>query len=332
MKYHNITKDDFLNGDGIRAVLFVSGCTHACPECQNPITWNKNEGLEFDAAAKEELFTYLQNDYVSGITFSGGDPLAPYNREEVLALMEEVKEKFPNKTIWCYTGYTKDQLIMQNFWEKLKPNLDVLVEGEFKITLRSVPYHWAGSLNQRILRKETDFAINTSDPIYEAFIEIKDLIPEGPIKVLYEEIFSIICTKLNPDCFIKDALELITNKINAFLLLLKDTTLDLQTSDTIKEHCENATKAITERLRMMDMIEEIILFKDHENFVISQKENSYDYVENQRTQLTNELLKLRDHIKETYNISDEMFENMRKGFYINTTYEYQDTFEIEGDR
>ena len=131
MKYHDISKDDMLNGDGVRAVLFVAGCTHHCPECHNPITWNKDGGLEFDEAAKEELFKELEKSWVSGVTFSGGDPLAVYNREEVLELMKEVKERFPDKTIWVYTGWTKDELEAQGFWDKLAPNIDVIVEGKF---------------------------------------------------------------------------------------------------------------------------------------------------------------------------------------------------------
>ena len=75
MRYHNITKDDMLNGDGLRVVLWVSGCDHCCKECHNPITWDPNGGLVFDEEAKEELFEELKKDYVSGITFSGGDPL-----------------------------------------------------------------------------------------------------------------------------------------------------------------------------------------------------------------------------------------------------------------
>lgn len=178
MRYHNISKDDFLNGDGIRAVLFVSGCTHHCPECHNPVTWNKDGGLEFDESAKQELFEYLSRPYVTGITFSGGDPLAMYNREEVLALIKEVREKFPNKTVWVYTGWTKEELQQQGFWDSLAPNIDVIVEGKFVKDLKSTAYHWAGSTNQRILRKESDFLLNTSDEVYilcdELLLNAKD--------------------------------------------------------------------------------------------------------------------------------------------------------------
>ena len=92
MRYHNITKDDMLNGDGLRVVLWVSGCNHGCKGCQNPITWDKNCGLIFDESAKNELFEQLSKKHIAGITFSGGDPMHPANVEEITALAKEVKE------------------------------------------------------------------------------------------------------------------------------------------------------------------------------------------------------------------------------------------------
>ena len=88
MRYHNITKDDMLNGDGLRVVLWVAGCEHHCPNCQNPVTWDINGGLEFDEAAKKEIFDELEKNYVSGITFSGGDNLHTQIRKDVGALIE----------------------------------------------------------------------------------------------------------------------------------------------------------------------------------------------------------------------------------------------------
>ncbi len=147
MRYHNITKDDMLNGEGLRVVLWVSGCNHCCKNCQNPITWDPEGGLIFDTAAKEELFAALDHDYISGLTFSGGDPLFPANREAVTALAKEVKERFPEKNIWLYTGY---------LWEEVSalevmPYLDVLVDGKFEEDLKDPKLHWRGSYNQRIV-------------------------------------------------------------------------------------------------------------------------------------------------------------------------------------
>ena len=147
MRYHNITTDDMLNGDGLRTVLWVAGCSHCCKECQNPITWDVNGGVPFDEAAKQELFEKLNHDYISGITFSGGDPLHPLNREPITALAKEINETFPDKTIWLYTGFLWEDL--QN--EEILKYIDVLVDGEFMIDLLDTKLKWCGSSNQRII-------------------------------------------------------------------------------------------------------------------------------------------------------------------------------------
>lgn len=147
MRYHNITKDDMLNGDGLRAVLWVSGCSHGCKECHNPVTWDIEGGLPFDDEARTELFEELSKDYTKGVTMSGGDPLHPINREDIGTLMEEIKQKFPGKTIWLYTGYD---------WDDIKelpciPQIDVLVDGRFEVELLDKKLKWRGSSNQRII-------------------------------------------------------------------------------------------------------------------------------------------------------------------------------------
>ena len=93
MNYHNITKDDLVNGEGVRVVLWVAGCSHKCFNCQNPETWDEKSGILFDVDAEKELFDELDKDYVSGITFSGGDPLFPHNRETITTLCKKIKEK-----------------------------------------------------------------------------------------------------------------------------------------------------------------------------------------------------------------------------------------------
>ena len=147
MRYHNITKDDMLNGDGLRVVLWVAGCSHCCKECHNPITWDPNGGLEFDEAAKQEIFAELEKDYISGITFSGGDPLHINNMHEVTDLAAEIKEKYPDKTIWLYTGSTWEEI--ENM--KIVQYVDVLVDGEFEIDKKDTRLHWKGSANQRVI-------------------------------------------------------------------------------------------------------------------------------------------------------------------------------------
>ena len=147
MRYHNITKDDMLNGDGLRTVLWVAGCSHCCVECQNPITWDPRGGIPFDEDAKEELFKELEKDYISGITYSGGDPLYPSNRECITNLSKEIREKFPNKTQWMYTGFlweTIQNLECMNY-------IDVVVDGEFEVDKKDVQLKWKGSSNQRVI-------------------------------------------------------------------------------------------------------------------------------------------------------------------------------------
>ena len=147
MRYHNITKDDMLNGDGLRVVLWVAGCDHCCKDCQNPITWDPNGGLEFDQAAKDELFESLSKDYISGITFSGGDPLFYGNREEVTSLAAEIRQKFPDKTIWMYTGFVYETIADLPVLE----DVDVLVDGEFIVEQKDTQLYWRGSKNQRVI-------------------------------------------------------------------------------------------------------------------------------------------------------------------------------------
>ena len=147
MRYHNITTDDMLNGDGLRVVLWVSGCSHCCEDCQNPLTWDPNGGLPFDEAAQEEVFAELEKNYISGITLSGGDPLYPGNRMDIRNLVKEIREKYPKKTIWMYTGYEWE--IVRSF--DILKYVDVLVDGEYEKDKRDTQLHWRGSSNQRVI-------------------------------------------------------------------------------------------------------------------------------------------------------------------------------------
>lgn len=162
MNYHNITHNDMLNGEGIRVILWVAGCNHHCINCHNPETHNPESGIEFDVKARKEIFEELEKDYISGITFTGGDPLHPNNRKDVELLCYEIKQKFKDKTIWLYTGYDFEEisdLPMLHF-------IDVLVDGKFEQHLEDINYPWAGSTNQRV-------------------IDIKKTLKEGKV-ILYE--------------------------------------------------------------------------------------------------------------------------------------------------
>lgn len=147
MNYHNITKADMLNGDGVRVVLWVAGCSHHCHKCQNPETWDCDGGILFDDSALNEVLAELKHDWCDGLTLSGGDPLHINNRETVFGICKTVKKLFSNKTIWCYTGYE---------WDAVKNipeigNIDVLIDGKFDIMKADINYPWAGSTNQRVI-------------------------------------------------------------------------------------------------------------------------------------------------------------------------------------
>lgn len=181
MNFHNITTCDMLNGDGLRTVLWLSGCEMQCKNCQNPITWDPNGGIPFDESAKKELFSYLEKDYIEGITFSGGHPLHEKNVYDVFNLIKEIRSKFPDKTIWLYTGYMYENIMLSAIEDILKNDLssvnvmranilfacDVVVDGPFVEELKDENYHWAGSTNQRVID------MKKSDEIYEKEIREK---------------------------------------------------------------------------------------------------------------------------------------------------------------
>lgn len=149
MNYHLIRTDDMLNGDGIRVVLFVSGCSHYCNHCHNSETWDSNSGKLFNEEAIELIIKELEKDYISGITLSGGDPLYENNLDEVLSLIKEIKNKFPNKNIWIYSGYTWEELDERRL--EIVKLCDVFCDGKFNEEFADVNTPWVGSTNQRVI-------------------------------------------------------------------------------------------------------------------------------------------------------------------------------------
>ena len=139
------------NGDGLRVVLWLSGCNHHCKGCQNPMTWNPNDGLEFGIKETIEIYRELKKKHISGITFSGGDPLYSTNKGSVFCLCRDIKEKFPHKTIWMYTGYDWEYIMKNKYMMTIMKYVDVLVDGKFVESLKDVNYPWAGSTNQRVI-------------------------------------------------------------------------------------------------------------------------------------------------------------------------------------
>ncbi len=151
MNYHNITYPDMNNGEGLRVVLWLSGCSHKCRGCQNPQTWDADSGIQFDESAKEELFRELGKDYISGLTLTGGDPLFDCNLEDVLELVNSIRKSFPQKTIWIYTGYLFGDIIRDPSKYEIIKNCDVLIDGRYIESLRDISLEWCGSSNQNII-------------------------------------------------------------------------------------------------------------------------------------------------------------------------------------
>ena len=153
MNYHKIEKTSIANGPGVRVTLWVSGCDVHCKNCQNPQTWDFNSGMPFNIEAKNELFEALDKPYIQGITFSGGNPLDSF--PEVFHLCKEIKEKFPTKDIWLYSGYTFEE-INQKVMGMILEYIDVLVDGPYIDEQRDITLAFRGSKNQRLINvKET---------------------------------------------------------------------------------------------------------------------------------------------------------------------------------
>ncbi len=158
MNYAIIKKMDVANGPGLRVSLFVSGCTHYCKECFNKEAWDFNYGEPFTEETIENILTYLKNDHIAGLSLLGGEPLEHENQKGLLPLLRKVKEMYPFKTIWCYSGYDFEKDIkgrMLNEWEETKElltYLDILVDGEFQIDKKDLNLRFKGSSNQRIIK------------------------------------------------------------------------------------------------------------------------------------------------------------------------------------
>ncbi len=158
MYYANIKNCDIANGPGVRVTLFVSGCTHHCEGCFNEETWDFQYGEPFTQETADEILEMLAPDYVEGLTLLGGEPLEPVNREALLPFLRAVKERYPGKNIWCYSGYLFEKDILERFcaqWEGMREflsYLDVIVDGEFILAKKDISLQFRGSANQRMIR------------------------------------------------------------------------------------------------------------------------------------------------------------------------------------
>lgn len=158
MNYAEIKKCDVANGPGVRVSLFVSGCTHHCKECFNPETWDFGYGKPFTQETIDLILGYLEPDYIKGITLLGGEPLERVNQQGLLPLVEQIHEKYPEKSVWCFTGYDYEKDILGRMYQEwpetkeLLSHLEVLVDGEFMIDKKDLGLVFKGSSNQRTIR------------------------------------------------------------------------------------------------------------------------------------------------------------------------------------
>lgn len=159
MKYAKIKKCDVANGPGVRVSLFVSGCNHHCKNCFNREAWDFNYGKEFTEDEQNEIIEDLKPEYITGLSLLGGEPFERTNQEGLVPLIKKVKEKYPNKKIWCYTGFTFDNQIIGEMIKKegrkttkeMLENIDYIVDGKFVEELKDPKLRFRGSSNQRII-------------------------------------------------------------------------------------------------------------------------------------------------------------------------------------
>lgn len=172
MHYGNIKKLDIADGEGVRVSLFVSGCRNHCEHCFQPETWDFDYGQVYTREVEDDLLAALKPSYVDGLTLLGGEPFEPENQRELVGLLRRVRAEFPNKTVWCYSGYTLEQMLGEGHphcevTEEMLSLLDVLVDGRFIEALKDISLKFRGSRNQRI-------------------VDVKRSLKEGTV-VLYDE-------------------------------------------------------------------------------------------------------------------------------------------------
>lgn len=157
MNYATIKECDVANGPGVRVSVFVSGCNHHCKGCFNEVAWNFDYGEKFTQETIDRVLEDLDHGYIEGLSLLGGEPLEYQNQKGLLPLVKQVKEKFPDKTIWCYTGFDFEKDVigkMCNTWEETKElisNIDVIVDGKFEMEKKNPSLKFRGSENQRLI-------------------------------------------------------------------------------------------------------------------------------------------------------------------------------------
>lgn len=157
MNYADIKQYDVANGLGVRVSVFVSGCTHHCKNCFNPETWDFTYGKPFTQTEIQQILDYLEPSYVAGLSVLGGEPFEKTNQEGLLPLLKQVKERYPEKDIWCYSGYLFDSQILGQMCQESETTremlscIDILVDGRFVEEKKNLKLRFRGSENQRII-------------------------------------------------------------------------------------------------------------------------------------------------------------------------------------
>lgn len=156
MYYGTIKKRDIANGPGVRVSLFVSGCTHHCPDCFNRDTWDFKYGEPYTDEIEREILDDLAPDFIAGLSLLGGEPMEPQNQRALLPLLKKVRERYPKKTVWCYSGYTLEELTEGSrgrceVTDEMLSYIDVLVDGEFVKEKKDIRLRFRGSSNQRLI-------------------------------------------------------------------------------------------------------------------------------------------------------------------------------------
>lgn len=157
MNYGEIKDCDIANGVGVRISLFVSGCRNHCKECFQPQTWDFSYGKPFTLSTEEYILNLMDHDYIAGLTILGGEPFEPENQEALLPFLKRVKVRFPEKTIWAYSGYTYEQMTTEGespcclYTDEVLDCVDILVDGRFVVELKNISLKFRGSENQRII-------------------------------------------------------------------------------------------------------------------------------------------------------------------------------------
>lgn len=167
MYYGKINTCDIANGEGVRVSLFVSGCRNHCEGCFNQETWNFKYGKPFDGSVQEQIIDALSKSYIDGLTILGGEPFEKENQEDLYPFILKVKELFPQKNIWMYSGYTLDRDMIEGgkvytkYTKQILSNIDILVDGKFDIKLYNLALKFRGSSNQRIIDMKETLKQNT---------------------------------------------------------------------------------------------------------------------------------------------------------------------------